>query len=121
MLAAKDLRETDLVRTKNSFSKIASVNIVQKIPVSPQTTTTTLVVNGVLASTLTESDPPFEVSQKLLAEAHRTMGKLNIVGSKANEWFNKQLDHVREVNSITWKQNSGLGDLSLFSKCLFFI
>ena len=65
-IAAEDLKQTDEIVTPKGYTKISSLEITKLIPISPQTTASTIVVNGVLVSTLTKFDPPVETSQKLL-------------------------------------------------------
>ena len=97
-LAAEDLKQTDEILTHKGYTKISSLEITKLVPISPQTTTSTILVNGVLVSTLTKFDPAVETSQKLLYESHEYLSKNNIHGKEANIWFEQSLDKVKQVN-----------------------
>ena len=96
-IAAEDLKQTDEIVTQKGYTKISSLEITKLIPISPQTTTSTIVVNGVLVSTLTKFDPPVETSQKLLYESHKFLSKNNFHGKEANIWFEQSLDKIKQV------------------------
>ena len=82
LVPASLVKVGDWIRTESGSSKVTDIDQLYEIPISPQTTLSTMIVNNITVSTLTKYDDP--ISTEYIRLLHDVLTENDIQGQMAN-------------------------------------